>query len=112
MGLFYSIRGLQRSHTATAYRLLCDPEILDRQVLLPGAIMEDFVRVLGTNLQLYQWMAVALLAITGYGAAIAISSRARGRITRCAGCRSGMRGSGTAGACRCWRRRRACCSWS
>ena len=47
----------------TAYRLLCDPEILDRQVLLPGAIMEDFVRVLGTNLQMYQWMALALLAI-------------------------------------------------
>ena len=46
-----------------AYRLLCDPEILDRQVLLPGAIMENFVSVLGANLRLYQWMAAALLAV-------------------------------------------------
>ena len=60
--LFYSIVDFSKSYR-TAYRLLCDPEILDRQVLLPGAIMEDFVRVLGTNLQMYQWMALALLAI-------------------------------------------------
>ena len=33
------------------------------EVLLPGAIMTDFVSVLGTNLQLYQWMAVVLLVI-------------------------------------------------
>ena len=51
--LFYSIVDFSKSYR-TAYRLLCDPEILDRQVLLPGAIMEDFVRVLGTNLQMYQ----------------------------------------------------------
>ena len=62
MGLFYSIRNFSVDYR-DAYRLLCDPEIIDRQVLLPGAIMEDFVRVLGTNLQLYQWMAVVLLVI-------------------------------------------------
>ena len=60
--LFYSIRNFSVNYR-DAYRLLCDPEILDRQVLLPGAIMEDFVRVLGTNLQMYQWMAAALLAV-------------------------------------------------
>lgn len=60
--LFYSIRNFSVNYR-DAYRLLCDPEILDRQVLLPGAIMEDFVRVLGTNLQMYQWMALALLAV-------------------------------------------------
>ena len=60
--LFYSIRNFSVSYR-DAYRLLCDPEILDRQVLLPGAIMEDFVRVLGTNLQMYQWMALALLTV-------------------------------------------------
>ena len=60
--LFYSIVDFSKSYR-TAYRLLCDPEIIDRQVLLPGAIMTDFVSVLGTNLQLYQWMAVVLLVI-------------------------------------------------
>lgn len=60
--LFYSIVDFSKSYR-TAYRLLCDPEILDRQVLLPGAIMEDFVRVLGANLRLYQWMAAALLVV-------------------------------------------------
>ena len=60
--LFYSIRNFSVDYR-DAYRLLCDPEIIDRQVLLPGAIMEDFVRVLGTNLQMYQWMALALLAV-------------------------------------------------
>lgn len=60
--LFYSIRNFSVNYR-DAYRLLCDPEILDRQVLLPGAIMEDFVRVLGTNLQMYQWMALALLTV-------------------------------------------------
>ena len=53
--LFFSIRNFSVDYR-DAYRLLCDPEIIDRQVLLPGAIMEDFVRVLGTNLQMYQWM--------------------------------------------------------
>ena len=62
MGLFYSIRNFSVNYR-DAYRLLCDPEIIDRQVLLPGAIMTDFVSVLGTNLQLYQWMAVVLLVI-------------------------------------------------
>lgn len=62
MGLFYSIRNFSVDYR-DAYRLLCDPEIIDRQVLLPGAIMTDFVSVLGTNLQLYQWMAVVLLVI-------------------------------------------------
>ena len=60
--LFYSIVDFSKSYR-TAYRLLCDPEILDRQVLLPGAIMTDFVRVLGANLRLYQWMAAALLVV-------------------------------------------------
>lgn len=60
--LFYSIVDFSKSYR-TAYRLLCDPEILDRKVLLPGAIMEDFVRLLGTNLQMYQWMALALFAV-------------------------------------------------
>ena len=60
--LFSSIRNFSVDYR-DAYRLLCDPEILDRQVLLPGAIMTDFVSVLGANLRLYQWMAAALLAV-------------------------------------------------
>ena len=60
--LFFSIRNFSVDYR-DAYRLLCDPEILDRQVLLPGAIMTDFVSVLGANLRLYQWMALALLAV-------------------------------------------------
>lgn len=60
--LFFSIRNFSVDYR-DAYRLLCDPEILDRQVLLPGAIMTDFVSVLGANLRLYQWMVAALLAV-------------------------------------------------
>ncbi len=60
--LFYSIMDFSKSYRA-AYRLLCDPDILDRQVLLPGAIMTDFINVLGTNLQMYPWMALALLIV-------------------------------------------------
>lgn len=60
--LFFSIRNFSMDYR-DAYRLLCDPEILDRQVLLPGAIMTDFVSVLGANLRLYQWMALALLTV-------------------------------------------------
>ena len=60
--LFFSIRNFSVDYR-DAYRLLCDPEIIDRQVLLPGAIMTDFVSVLGANLRLYQWMVAALLAV-------------------------------------------------
>ena len=60
--LFFSIRNFSVDYR-DAYRLLCDPEILERQVLLPGAIMTDFVSVLGANLRLYQWMALALLTV-------------------------------------------------
>ncbi len=60
--LFYSILDFSQSYRA-AYRLLCDPDILDRQVLLPGAVMKDFAEVLGSNLQMYWWMALVLLVV-------------------------------------------------